>query len=277
MNTYGKLVYFEFNRFIKLYLVLLVVTLVTQIAGVVITSNQYVSVAKKKMHEGVMSQATFVEEYEAMSMYQITENPWFMGPIACCITVMIIYAFLIWYRDWFGKNTFIYRLLMLPTSRLTILLAKASAIMVMVLGLVSFQLILLTVENKIMKLMVPKGLRMDLDLIEFIHSHGYLSILIPPSFMEFFLYYAIGFMALLILFTAILFERSYRLKGAIIGVCYSILAVILFKAPDLIEGLLDKRYFYPIEILFIECVVMVLIIIVSLLVSRKLLKDKITV
>src|SRR5690625_2732708 len=102
MNTYGKLVYFDFNRFLKLYIVLFVVTLVTQIAGVVITSNQYVSVAKKKMHEGVMSQATFVEEYEAMSMYQITENPWFMGPIACCITVMIIYAFLIWYRDWFG-------------------------------------------------------------------------------------------------------------------------------------------------------------------------------
>src|SRR5690625_7860127 len=74
MNTYGKLVYFEFNRFIKLYLVLLVVTLVTQIAGVVITSNQYVSVAKKKMHEGVMSQATFVEEYEAMSMYRSEER-----------------------------------------------------------------------------------------------------------------------------------------------------------------------------------------------------------
>src|SRR5690625_7240556 len=99
MITYCKLFYFEFNRFIERYLVVLVGTLVTHIAGVVITSNQYVSVAKKKMHEGVMSQATFVEEYEAMSMYQITEYPWFMGPIACCITVMIIYAFLILYRD----------------------------------------------------------------------------------------------------------------------------------------------------------------------------------
>ena len=41
---------------------------------------------------------------------------WFLGPIALCIAALIIYVFFIWYRDWLGKNTFAYRLLMLPTD-----------------------------------------------------------------------------------------------------------------------------------------------------------------
>ena len=47
-----------------------------------------------------------------------------MGPIALCVVVLIIYVFFIWYRDWLGKNTFIYRLLMLPTARIQCLFSK---------------------------------------------------------------------------------------------------------------------------------------------------------
>ena len=37
----------------------------------------------------------------------------------------MIYVFFIWYRDWLGKYTFAYRLLMLPTTRINIYFAKA--------------------------------------------------------------------------------------------------------------------------------------------------------
>ena len=43
-----------------------------------------------------------------------------------CGVILIIYVFFIWYRDWLGKNTFIYRLLMLPTARIQCLFGKGN-------------------------------------------------------------------------------------------------------------------------------------------------------
>ena len=46
------------------------------------------------------------------------------GTISSVHVVLIIYVFFIWYRDWFGKNTFIYRLFMLPTARINVYLQR---------------------------------------------------------------------------------------------------------------------------------------------------------
>ena len=61
-----------------------------------------------------------------------------------CIVALIFYCFIIWYRDWFGKNTFAYRLLMLPTSRLNLYIAKATTILLFILGLLADTVIALS-------------------------------------------------------------------------------------------------------------------------------------
>ena len=86
-----------------------------------------------------------------MSFLNISKSVWFMGPIIVCGVTLIIYVFFIWYRDWLGKNTFSYRLLMLPTARINVYLAKATTILLYVLGLVALQLLLLPIEGTSIK------------------------------------------------------------------------------------------------------------------------------
>src|SRR5699024_8235314 len=128
MKNYLKLVNFELNRFIKLYAILIAITIISQISGVIVISRQYLNHAHETIFEESMSQADYLLQYGTMSFQRITQSIWVMGPIALCIVALLFYVFLIWYRDWFGKNTFIYRLLMLPTARLNVYLAKATTI-----------------------------------------------------------------------------------------------------------------------------------------------------
>src|SRR5690625_850564 len=126
MINYLKLVNFEFNRFFKIYAALITITVISQITGVIVMSRNYVSQANRTMYDLGLSQTTFIEQYGSMSFYRIADTIWVMGPIALCIVALIFYIFLIWYRDWFGKNTFIYRLLILPTERINIFLDRKS-------------------------------------------------------------------------------------------------------------------------------------------------------
>src|SRR5690625_4125438 len=150
MKSYLKLVNFEFNRFFKIYAALITITVISQITGAIVISRNYVSQANQAMYEHGLSQAIFIEQYGTMSFYRIAQTIWVTGPITLCIVALIFYVFLIWYRDWFGKNTFIYRLLMLPTERLNVFFAKATTIFLMVLGLVALQIFLLPIDSAIL-------------------------------------------------------------------------------------------------------------------------------
>jgi len=280
MKSYLKLVNFELGRFFKIYLVLIAITVISQIAGVIVKSQEYLSKMNEAIYIDGTPQAQAIEELGTMSMMEVINSLWFLGPIALCIAGLIFYCFFIWYRDWFGKNTFIYRLLMLPTARLNILLAKASAIFLMVLGLVAIQIILLQVESSILAWMVPMDFRTNLTITEMKLGPGsafILEILIPQSFIQFIINYGIGFMAVFILFTAILFERSYRMKGILFGVIYIILSTTIFLAPFIAEIGLQTNYFYPMEIFIIEIILGLLVIGMSIWLSNFLLNKKITV
>lgn len=277
MNRFGKLFNFELNRFIKIYVVLIGITILSQLVGVIVTSKNYLGLVQEMIQKEGMAKADFFEMYGVFSMRNLTHSLWFIGPIILAMAALIFYMFLIWYRDWFGKNTFIYRLLMLPTTRLNVYLAKATAIMTMVIGLVSVQLILLPVEIKLIKSMVPSDYRFDLSVTEVIRGFDMLGILMPQSFIEFILYYGMGFMAMVVLFTIILFERSFRIKGILIGIAYGALTVLIFLAPVLLQEYFGGRLFHSVEVLILEIIMGILVIAASIMVSRFLLKNKVTV
>lgn len=237
MNRYLKLVNFEINRFAKLFAVLLGITLVAQVVGVIVMSKQYLDRANERIYGNSvdpLSMDEFLSQRGPMSFGDIVHSVWFLGPIALCIAAIAFYVFFIWYRDWFGKNTFIYRLLMLPTIRLNVFFAKITTILLTTFGFVAFQLILFPIETTILTWMVPSEFRLDLGIQEILASMPYLETIIPTSFMGFVLYYAAGLMVVSILFTAILFERSYHWKGIIVGTIYSLLAIAIFILPLLL-------------------------------------------
>ncbi len=277
MNRFGKLLNFELKRFVKIYLVLIGITIASQIIGVIAISKSYLKMANEEIYEHGISMTEFIDWNGMMSMVKVIGSIWFMGPIALSVAALIFYIFLIWYRDWFAKNTFIYRLLMIPTSRLNVFLAKATSIMMMVIGLVSVQLLLLPIESRILKMIVPKDFRVDLGVAEIISHSEYLQIIIPQSFTEFVLYYGLGFMAIMILFTAILFERSYRVKGIFMGIIYSCLAIVVFFLPVFVNESIAFNLLYPLEILFLEIGMGLIVIAGSILVSGFLLKNSVTV
>ncbi|SET32272.1 hypothetical protein SAMN05421676_10437 [Salinibacillus kushneri] len=277
MKKYLKLVNFEFNRVVKLFIVLLGITLVVQVAGVIIKSKDYLNMANEKINEDLIPKAQFLTDYGQFSFLHIIRSLWFVGPIALCAAGVAFYIFLIWYRDWVGKNIFVYRLLMLPTTRFNIFFAKISNILIMTLGLVAFQLILLPLEAMVLKWMVPDEFRNDMGIEEMITSIPELNIIIPSSFVELILYYGAGLMAVSILFTAILMERSFKWKGIIAGVIYSAIAVIVFISPVLLQEFVLNSYFYPMELFVIEIVMAVIVLAASVWMSGFLLKKKVTV
>ncbi|MFC9599451.1 hypothetical protein ACFTQL_16355 [Peribacillus butanolivorans] len=277
MMRYLKLVNFEINRFSKIYLSLLLITLLSQFAGVIIVTKSLLNDARKIMLEEKISEAAYVTNYGGIDFTHIANTLWFLGPIALSAVALVFYIFLIWYRDWFGKNTFIYRLLMLPTSRLSIYLSKATAIFLMVLGLIAFQIIILPMENALFNSYVPESLlNMEMSTSSIIKFNGVLNLIIPTTFTQFLLSYGAGLMVMSILFTAIMFERSFRIKGIILGLVYCGIAAALFLTPVFVMAS-DVFYFYPGELVGILIALGIIVTGLSVWLGSWLLKNRVTV
>lgn len=277
MKNYLKLVNFEFNRCVKLYAVLIGVTIVSQIIAVIATSREYLSQVNESIYKNDMLKADFLNETGEMSMYWVVNSSWFLVPILICMTAVLFYSFYIWYVEWMGKNTFIYRLLTLPASRMTVFWSKLTTIALMIFGLVSVQLFLLVVDSQLLKMLVSNEFRIDLSLQQISQLSYSLSFLIPRSILTFFTFYGIGFMLLVLVFTSILFERSFRFKGMMLGLGYSVGLFVLFLSPMIAEDVFGFNWLYPGEMLVVEFILGILVIGISSWMSQYLLNKKITV
>jgi len=277
MKNYLKLVDFELNRFIKIYIALIGVTIVSQFTGIFLQSRTHVAFVNQTLQEESLSIKQFFINYSPFTMVDIINSGWFFIPIIFSVAALVFYSFFIWYRDWFGQNTFIYRLLMLPTNRINLFLSKLSAIFLMVLGLVATQLILLPVESTLFNQLLPDYLRYNLSTQTIISSSNYLIVLFPDSFIQFLIHYGLGLLILIILFTIILFERSFHLKGILYGGLFGAGTFLLMLSPFIIQAKLNVYYLYPIENFAIELILGILIASLCIWVSHCLLNKKITV
>ncbi|HET6871847.1 MAG TPA: hypothetical protein VFH42_02550 [Sporolactobacillaceae bacterium] len=280
MKRFLKLLSFEFNRLTKMYVVLLCLTLIFQFLGVILTSEKYMGRVNKAMQEG-LTQTNVLEQVGPLHFSQILNGSWFRFSIMMGVIVFGLFIFWIWYREWLGKNTFIYRLLMLPMSRLSIYFAKLGAILLGVFGLIAFQLLLLPCEMKLFQWIVPQAFSRDSTLTgELWAGSGVgsiFNIILPQAANEFFVYYAIGIMGVLILFTAILFERSFHFIGIIFGVLYTGVALLVFLAPIIVDISILRDYFYPVELFGLEVTFGLVVSLASVGTSHYLLRRRITV
>ncbi len=275
MKNYLKLVNFEVNRFFKMYLILIGLTILSQLIGAWIISQTYMKNAKQMMAEKQLSMNQYKEQYGTFSFDQFTDSEWFLLPIFFCIAMLMIYVFFIWYRDWFGKNTFIYRLLMLPTERMVIYFAKLTTIMLLVLGLIALQIVLILMEKQIVNSMIPIDFQSNFS----IYSSSTLNMwrwLYPTTFTEFILVYAVGLLFVAVIFTAILIERSYGLKGIFGAIFYGLLSLVVFYAPIFFVNFYTN-YFYPLEIFLMVVVASMIVLGSAIWIANHLLKYKIRV
>ncbi|MBW5444929.1 hypothetical protein GE107_02470 [Cohnella sp. CFH 77786] len=279
MNRYLKLVVMELHRFWKIYAALMLLTFLSQFGGLFLTLRSYLTEVKGRMYaESLYDYAAYAEKHGPESFYTMTSRmePWFTAPVLLCIAALLFYVFMIWYRDWFGKNPFVYRMLMLPTSRMNLYWAKLTAIMVFVLGLVGWQLVLFPLHMALYRSMLPAELAVTQSVESFIHHHSVFQTLIPQTFTEFVLYYGAGLMTVTVLFTSVLIERSYRFKGIAGGLVYAAASLFAMLAPQLVNDGIGFEL-YPWETFLLLVVIGAVLLALSLGISRYLLIRKITV
>lgn len=277
MNRYGKLLNWEIVRFSKFYGALLVITLLSQFFGIWLEANSYMNRAEEMMNRNSISAVQFAAQFGKTSITNGYNSIWIEGPISLCAVSLLLYIFLIWYKEWFGKSTFAYRLLMLPTSRMNVYLAKLSAIVLFVLGLVAFQLMLVPIQISVFDALIPGEFRQDVPIPELIHRHPLLQTLIPSYFIEFVLYYGAGVMGVVVLFTAILLERSFRYKGIAAGILYIVTGLLLIILPVFIAEVMVRYYLYPSEVRLLQVFIGICITGLSLWFSSYLLRKKVTI
>ncbi|QMV39921.1 hypothetical protein [Cohnella cholangitidis] len=272
MNRYLKLVHMEVHRFRYILAGLMAFTMIIQFVALIWHLNEELN-----MHEKVLIKYGY--PVMDMSFAQAIASTQFLFtiPIIASISVLILYIFFIWYRDWLGRNTFVYRLLMLPTARSHIYLAKLTAMLLFVFGLISFQLLLLPIEHFIFKLMVPAEQIKPSYFMDAVSVNQAFELLLPRNLDQFVLSYGIGVMSVVAVFTAILLERSYRLIGIVYGVLYLLACLLAFSFP-LFAGIdTSDAYLYPEEIWGIELLICVLIVTVSIWLGFRLITKKVSV
>lgn len=277
MKNYLKLTNFEFNRFSKFYGSLIIIVILTQLTSVFLYARTYMDKMRSLLYEESLTEAAALAQMDPANMVQVTRQSLFALPIALAVGGMMLYCFFIWYREWNGKNTFVYRLLMLPTERINIFFSKLTVVFTSILGLIAVQIILLAVGNWILQAIVPTNFMLDLTITEIAGSSTLLYYFIPASFVEFLVFYGMGLMFLIVLFTVILLERSFHIRGIVIGILYAFISGLVFFSPLLAEIVMTVDLLFPSEKLLLTFATGILVSLISIWLSHYLLNKKITV
>lgn len=273
-----KLTNFELQRMSKFLFGLIGFTLVSNLIGYFYVPLRFMSRINQYIAENSASVEEALDMFGTFSFFDMTNSFWLLAPIAIGISGMLFYSVFTWYREWFGKNTFAYRLLMLPIQRMNIFFSKLITIFLGIFTLLSTQMVSLVIGYPIVSMIVDSNFFHDLSLIESIHMQFTYSFLLPINIGMFLAINGIGLIFLLVLFTIILMERSYGIKGIIMGVFYGATAVGLFIFPAFIPNLLKNYYIlYDSEMILIEIFLFTLVGIFSILTSHYLINNKITI
>ncbi|WP_152656079.1 hypothetical protein [Oceanobacillus sp. CFH 90083] len=276
MKLFGKLVNFEFRRFLPIYISLLTIVFLIESVGVLSYSFMMKSEITESIVKHGLSKEQFLQDHGFISIGNVLSGFMFTLPIVIAAVTIFIYILFIWYRDWLGENTFIYRLLMLPVKRIQLFFSKGVTILIFVFGLIAFQVAILPALQVILKLIIPVDYRLDLTTQGLIRSFYYLKFLLPENFIDFVINYGFGTAFVIVLFTMTLIERSYRFKGIFIAAFYGISALILVFSPYILQGIM-QGYFYKNELLWMQFSIAIVLSIISVFFSNHLLNRKIRV
>lgn len=270
MNRYFKLVHLEVHRFRIVLFGLMGLTAIIQIIALVHAAQVRMNGWREALRLGNQTPRNF-------SFADVIGDSqfWFTIPVLISITVTGIYVFLIWYRDWIGRDKFAYRMFVLPTARRNVYMAKATAIFLFVFALVSFQLLLLLAERQLFNWIVPSEYRMSSLFAEAVASNRVFNqFLLPLDGLQFVIHYGTGILAVFVIFTAILLERSYRRAGIVYAILY---VAACGAAIGFAVQLNPYGYFYPREITAIRSVIYLAAMNTTLALGFRLISKKITV
>lgn len=189
------------------------------------------------------------------------------------LAVLLAYVLLVWYRDWFGRHPFIYRQLMVPGGRTPLYFAKLTAVLLFVFWMIAWQLLLMVGMRLEYVLLAPEWMKEPIVFTDAMYASRVFQLLLPIDISGFLINYGCGILFVLLVFAGILFERSYRIRGLLIGILYLTLNVGLFiYSTNAFAGIL-----YPNEQLAVWLTIFGLEVAAAIWISLKLINRNVSV
>ncbi len=274
MKKFTDLLVHELERVKNLYLLLIAAITALQIGTIFIVRRNYLNLLSdfQKNQEGNI--IDFLDQWGSISFLDVTDHTGYLFSLFIGIFSLVIYAFVIWYRDWIGKNNLSYRLLTLPGPRLSIFFAKVTTILFMMFGLLAIQLIYMYLGDEVLRLLIPTELYVETSVASYSVMNPILLFILPLTIVDFILHYSIGITALLIFTMFILLELSYKIKGIIMSLAILAGGVLIAYIITMTRVM---RYLFNDEILVLVLLLCVVISGLAIFISRKLLENKVSV
>ena len=274
MNRTWKLLQFEFNRLWKVLIGLILFNMVVQPLGVIWSTYRYfnrdVSAGTTLEMPGTVARA--------LAFNEVTQSGIVTLAILFTVFALIFYTFYTWYREWYGKSRFSYRLMMIPGNRMQVYFAKLLALYIGVLLLVALQIVLLAVGNWVFEWVLSEDLVRPIHIFELYYWNAFGNEIFLPVLQIMINRYVMGFMTLNIVFVGILLERSFGLAGFISGLAFYLISLIGSVAViSVIGGQAYKWYLFYDESLYMMYGIMVLYTLICIGISHYLINHRLRV
>lgn len=156
--NYIKLTHFELKRVMPWFVGLLVLFAIAQTLYLFFHQHLLYQTMQHEFQYG-LSIEQFVRDYGPVSIVAIANQSFFyLLPFYASFISVCLYAVFIWYREWVGKHSFIYRLLLLPINRVNLLFSKLTAILIMLLTVYTLQIALIPLHELILHIRLPAAM-----------------------------------------------------------------------------------------------------------------------
>ena len=274
MNKILTLYNIEFKRIYKLYFLLIGTLLIANLAGVMKTL--YDSVKRISLENNLPMNIDILKTNLGYSFVnEFTKNDIYVyGSMALGVAILfcLLYATIIWYRDYYSKSKTIYTLLSLPQPKFNIYLAKLIMVLVMIYGVIACQFLFWYMDLNIIKIFAgissPNFANVYSNMMQPVNQINVVS----PYLLDFLMIDLFGIiLAVVVIFTGVLIERSFKKVGVLLGVGYILITIIGYVfIIGLDSGILGN-------LLLNHIMYYILLLMVSILISYRLINKRVCV
>lgn len=274
MNRILTLYNIEFKRIYKLYFLLIGTLFIANLAGVMKTL--YDSVKRISLENNLPMNIDILKTNLGYSFInEFTKNDIYVyGSMALGVAILfcLLYATIIWYRDYYSKSKTIYILLSLPQPKFNIYLAKLIMVIVMIYGVIACQFLFWYVDLNIIKILAgissPNFANVYSNMMQSVNQINVVS----PYLLDFLMIDLFGvILAVVVIFTGVLIERSFKKVGVLLGVGYILITIIGYVfIIGLDSGILGN-------LLLNHIMYYIVLLMVSILISYRLINKRVCV
>ena len=274
MNNILTLYDMEFKRIYKIYFTLIGVLFASNIGATLY--NIFFRVKRMIDNEGnpiTMHTLKSSEGLEYINTYIVGDlGSMTKMAMAFAVLLCLLYSLVIWYRDYFSKSKTIATLLMLPQKRFNIYISKFLTVIMMIFGIIASQFLFWFIDLVIIKIILNVNTEGFLNVFKtMLVQQNMISNLVFNQPIDFMMVDILGvILAVTVLFTGVIIERSFRKIGVVLGSIYVVASIGIYIYVTV------SYCIYSDILLKAHLLYYILMFIVSILISINLLNKRVS-